>query len=99
MFLHLCHSVQGWGASWLPSMRHRSHDQDGLHPGGLADPPPALWDMVNKRAVRILLEYNFVNLGSYTSTPVVNPEFPRRAPIPEYWGKTYHLTRFLSKPA
>ena len=30
---------------------------EGLHPGGrLGRPPQALWDMVNKRAVRILLE-------------------------------------------
>ena len=69
--LHLSVCSSG---GWLPSMHHRSHDQDGLHRGGgvgqiplglptgegIGQTPPEiygiLWDTVNKRAVRILLE-------------------------------------------
>ena len=37
VFTGLCHSFCPWGGGggWLPSIHHRSHDQGGLHLGGL----------------------------------------------------------------
>ena len=62
----------GRRGGWLPSMHHRSHDQEGLpggrsaSSGGWADPPPQihgiLRDTVNKRAVHSLLECILVSV-------------------------------------
>ena len=69
VFTPVCHSVHGRGV-WLPSMHYRSYDWECL-PGGRGESasgggrcptPPTLeihgilWDTVNKRALRILLE-------------------------------------------
>ena len=66
MFLHLCVILFG---GWLPSMQHGSHDEGGLHPGGLGRPLDALRDKVNKWVVRILLECILVFYCLCTSTP------------------------------
>ena len=52
------------GGGWLPSMHHRSHDQE-VCPTPLDNPPPPQWtlrDTIKRRAVRILLQCIFVIL-------------------------------------
>ena len=44
IFLHLCVILFTGRGGWLPSMYHGSHDQGGLHLGGLGRPPRDTWD-------------------------------------------------------